>query len=96
MIEYELAAIGAAIIAVLCIWYQVKTQKQIDAIDTRLGKMKRELDILQVQASRRAIMAFRRNSKVGAPGTELYDGDRVEVDGRDVVLLTGTDGQTPR
>ena len=94
-VVYEMAAIGAAVFAVAFIWYQIKVQKQIRALDTRLAHMQKEIDVLQVQESRRAMMALRANSKVEAPGIEPDDSDPVEIDGGDVVRLMGTSRSTP-
>jgi hypothetical protein len=75
MIECGMAVIGAAVIAPVFIWCQIASRKQICEINVRLAQMQRELDILQVQASRRTIMAFKANSKVEAPRIEFCDSD---------------------
>jgi hypothetical protein len=94
-IVYEMAAIGAVVFAVVFIWYQIKVQRQIRALDTRLALMQKEIDVLQVQESRRAMMALRAKSKVEAPGIEPDDSDPVAIDVGDVVRLMGTPRSTP-
>ena len=96
-VVYEMAAIGAAIIAIIFIWHALKVQKQIRALDTRLAQMQKEVNVLQVQESRRAMMALRANSKVESPGIEPDDdsSDPVDIDGGDVVRLMGTPRSTP-
>jgi hypothetical protein len=95
-IAYEMAAIGAAAITAFFIWQKFKIQKQIRALDARLAQMQKEIDVLQVQESRRAMMALKANSKVEAPGIEPDDNTSVvEIDGGDVVRLMGTPRSTP-
>lgn len=94
-IVYEMAAIGAVVLAAVFIWYKIKIQREIRALDTRLAQMQKEIDVLQVQESRRAMMALRANSKVEAPGIEPDDSDPVEIDGGEVVRLMGTPRSTP-
>lgn len=94
-IVYEMAAIGAVAITAMFIWYKIKIQKHVRALDARLAQMQREIDVLQVQESRRAMMALKANSKVEAPGIEPADSDAVEIDGGDVVRLMGTPRSTP-
>jgi hypothetical protein len=95
-IVYEMAAIGAAVFAGVFIWYQLKVQRQLRALDTRLALMQKEIDVLQVQESRRAMMALRSNSKVESPGIEPDDGDDpVEIDTGEVVRLMGATRSTP-
>jgi len=91
-IVYEMAAIGAAVIAIIFIWHSFRVQKQIRVLDTRLAQMQKEVNVLQVQESRRAMMALRANSKVESPGIEPDDdgSDAVGIDGGDVVRLMGT------
>jgi hypothetical protein len=94
-IVYEMAAIGAVVLAVAFIWYQIKVQKQLRALDARLALMQKEIDVLQVQESRRAMLALRAGSKLQAPGIEPDDEDPVEIDSGDVVRLMGTPRSTP-
>jgi hypothetical protein len=86
---YEVAAIGAAVIAAILIWYQIKIQKQIQTLDNRLAQMQKEIDVLQVQESRRAMMALKANTKVEAPGIEPDEGDGADLNSGDVVRLMG-------
>ena len=96
-VVYEMAAIGAAVIAIIFIWHAFRVQKQIRALDTRLAQMQKEVNVLQVQESRRAMMALRANSKVESPGIEPDDDgtDPVDIDGGDIVRLMGTPRSTP-
>jgi hypothetical protein len=64
------------------------------AIDTQLAKMQKEIDILQMQESRRLMMALKANSKVEAPKIDPDNGP-VEIDGDDVVRLVKTPPTTP-
>jgi hypothetical protein len=93
---YEMAAIGAAAITAMFIWQKIKIQRQIRALDARLAQMQKEIDVLQVQESRRAMMALKANSKVEAPGIEPDDSDPVvDIEGGDVVRLMGTPRSSP-
>jgi hypothetical protein len=95
-IVYEMAAIGAAAITAIFIWQKFKIQRQIRALDIRLAQMQKEIDVLQVQESRRAMMVLKANSKVEAPGIEPDDSDAaVDMDGGEVVRLMGTPRSTP-
>ena len=95
-VVYEMAAIGAAAIAAILIWQKIKIQRQIRTLDTRLAQMQKEIDVLQVQESRRAMMVLKANSKVEAPGIEPdYSDSVVDIDGADVVRLMGPPRSTP-
>jgi hypothetical protein len=70
---YELAAIGVAAIAGGSIWHKIHVQRRIRAIDARLEKMQREIEVLQVQESRRLMTTLKGNSKVESPGLDPDD-----------------------
>jgi hypothetical protein len=74
MIVYELAAIGAAALAAASIWHNVRVQRRIRAVDVRLEKMQKEIEVLQMQESRRVMMALKGNAKVESPGLDPGDG----------------------
>jgi uncharacterized protein HemX len=72
---YGLAAIGAAAIAGVSIWHKIQVQRRLSAIDARLAKMQREIEVLQVQESRRLITTLKGNSRVESPGLDPDDID---------------------
>jgi hypothetical protein len=86
IIVYGLAAIGAAAIAGTSIWHKIQVQRRIRAIDARLEKMQREIEVLQVQESRRMMTTLKGSSKVESPGLDPDDGD---IDDDAVVRLIG-------
>jgi hypothetical protein len=88
IIVYELAAVGAAAVTAVSIWHKVHVQRRIRAIDIRLAKMQKEIEVLQMQESRRVMMALKGNSNVESPGLDPADGDVGDIDG-DVVRLIG-------
>lgn len=92
IIVYELVAISAAAIAAVAIWHKIQVQKRVNAIDVRLAKMQKEIEVLQMQESRRVMMALKGNSNVESPG--LDPDDTVNID-RDVMRLMGTPRTTP-
>jgi hypothetical protein len=94
IIVYEMAAIGAAAITAVSIWHKMRVRKQIRAIDARLAKMQKEIEVLQMQESRRVMLALRGNSKVESPGIEPDDSNDADRD-RDVVRLVGKSRTTP-
>jgi hypothetical protein len=85
IIVFGLAAIGAAAIAAVAIWHRTQVQRRLHAIDARLEKMQKEIEVLQVQESRRLMTALKGNTKVESPGLDPDDGDI----GGDVVRLMG-------
>jgi hypothetical protein len=91
IIVYELVAITAAAIAVVAVWHKIQVQKRISAIDTRLAKMQKEIEVLQMQESRRVMMTLKGNSNVESPG--LDPDDAVNID-RDVMRFMGTPSTT--
>jgi hypothetical protein len=93
-VEYEAVAVGVVLIAAVMIWSKIRIWKRMRAIDTQLAKMQQEIDILQMQESRRLMMALKANSKVEAPKIDPDNGP-VEIDGDDVVRLVKTPPTTP-
>lgn len=79
IIVYELAAIGAAAIAAVSIWHRIQFQRRIRAIDVRLAKMQKEIEVLQMQESRRVMMALKGKSNVESPGLDPDNGDGEDV-----------------
>jgi hypothetical protein len=86
---FEVAAIGAAVIAAIFVRNQFRIRKRVHALDRRLAQMQKEIDVLQVQESRRAMMALKANANanVEAPGIEPDEDDAVDINGGDVVRL---------
>ncbi len=91
---YELAAVGAVAIAAASIWHNIQVQRRIRAVDVRLAKVQRELEALQIQESRRVMMALKGTPKTGWPGIEPNDSETVDVGG-DLVRLAGKPRTTP-
>lgn len=93
-VEYWAAAIGAAAIMAVLIWNKAHIWKRLRAIDAQLAKMQREIDVLQVQESRRLILEMNASSKVQAPKIDP-DGGSFETGSSDVVRLIKTPPTTP-
>jgi hypothetical protein len=91
-VEFEAVAVGVALVTAVMIWSKIRIWKRMRAIDTQLAKMQKEIDILQMQESRRLMMALKANSKMEAP---KIDPDPAEIDGDDVVRLVKTPPTTP-
>jgi hypothetical protein len=94
IIVYELAAIGAAVVAAVAIWHNVKVQRRIRALDLRLAKMQKEVEVLQMQESSRVMRALKGHSHVEAPGLDPADSDAGDIES-DVVRLMGRPRPTP-
>jgi hypothetical protein len=94
IIVYELAAVGAAAIAAASIWHQIQIQRRIRAVDARLATMQRELETLQIQESRRVMMALKGNPEAERPGIKPNGSETVDA-GNDVVRLMGKPRATP-
>jgi hypothetical protein len=94
IIVFELVAVGAAAIAAASIWHKIQLQRRIRAVDARLAKMQRELEALQIQESRRVMMALKGNPKAEWPGIEPNDSGTVDIGG-DIVRLVGKPRATP-
>lgn len=92
---YELAAIGAAAIAAVLIWHKIRFQRNIRALDARLTKMQKEIEVLQMQEARRVMMALKGHPDVEAPGLDPDDGDAGSIGDADVVRLMGKPRATP-
>jgi hypothetical protein len=98
-VEYEAVTVGVVAIAAVLTWSNIRIWKRMRAIDAQLAKMQKKIDILQMQESRRLMMALKANSKVEAPGIDPDNGPvedgRVEVDSGGVVRLMKTPPTTP-
>jgi hypothetical protein len=95
IIVYELAAIGAAVIAAVAIWHKVQVQKRIRALDHRLARMQKEIEVLQMQESSRVMRALKGQSDIEAPGLDPADGDAGDDIESDVLRLVGKPRPTP-
>jgi hypothetical protein len=93
-VEYEAVTVGAVVVAAVLIWSRTRIWRRIRAIDARLAKMQKEIDILQMQESRRLLMALRKDSKVDAPKIDPDNGP-IEIDRDGIVRLTRTPPTTP-
>jgi hypothetical protein len=89
IIVYELAALGAAAIAAVSIWHKIQVQRRIRVIDARIAKMQREIEVLQVQESRRLMTTLKGPSKVESPGLDPDDDEAGSIIDGDVVRLIG-------
>ena len=94
IIVYQLAAVGAAAIAAASIWHTIQVQRRIRAVDARLAKMQREIEALQIQESRRVMMALKGNPNAEWPGIGPNDSEAVDIGG-DMVRLRGKPRATP-
>jgi hypothetical protein len=95
IIVYELAAIGAAAIAAVSIWHRVQVQRRIRVIDNRLAKMQKEIEVLQMQESRRVMMALKGTSNVESPGLDPDDGEAGNIIDGEVMRLMRKPRATP-
>ena len=93
-VEFEAVTVGVALIAAVLIWSKLRMWRRMRAIDAQLTKMQKEIDILQMQESRRLMVALRENSKVEAPKIDPGNGP-VEVHSDHVVRLMKTPPTTP-
>jgi hypothetical protein len=93
---YGLAAIGAAAaVAAIAIWHKVQVQKRIRAIDLRLAKMQKEIDVLQMQESSRVMRALKGHSEIESPGLDPASDAADEIQEGEVVRLIGKPRPTP-
>ena len=95
MIVYQLAAIAAAAIAAASIWRNVRVHRRLRAIDVRLATMQKEIEVLQMQESRRVMMALKRNANVASPDLDPGENGPADGDGDDRVRLVGKPRATP-
>jgi hypothetical protein len=93
IMEYAVA-IGAAALAVVLIWHRIQIQKRIRVIDLQLTKMQKEIDVLQMQESRRLMVELKANSRGDASQIDP-DIASAEVGGDEVVRLMKTPPTTP-
>jgi hypothetical protein len=93
IMEYAVA-IGAAAIAVVLIWHRIQIQRRIRVIDLQLAKMQKEIDVLQMQESRRLMVKLKANSRVEAPQIDPDIGS-AEVGSDEVMRLMKTPPTTP-
>lgn len=94
IIEYEAIVIGAAAVAAVLVWNKIHVWKRIRAIDAELARMRKEIDVLQTQESRRLLMEMKASPKVEAPTIDPR-GDPVEIGSNDVVRLLKTPPTSP-
>jgi hypothetical protein len=64
---YGLAAVGAAVIMTAWIWHEVDVQTRIRTVKGQLAKMRKEIEVLRMQESRRLMLALKGNSDMEAP-----------------------------
>jgi hypothetical protein len=95
IIVYELAAISAAAVAALAIWHKVQVQRRIRAIDLRLAKMQKEIEVLQMQESSRVMRELKGHSEIESPGLDPADSDAGDIQEGEVVRLIGKSRPTP-
>jgi hypothetical protein len=93
IMEYAVA-IGAAALAVALIWHKIQIQRRIRAINLLLTKMQKEIDVLQMQESRRLMVELRANSRGEASQIDPDTGS-AEVGSDEVVRLMKTPPTTP-
>ncbi len=93
-VEYLIVAIGAVAIVAVSIWNKVQIWKRIRAIDLHLAKMQTEIDVLQMQESRRLMMELKASSKAEAPKIDPANGT-IDLGGDEVVRLVKTPPTTP-
>jgi hypothetical protein len=75
-VEYKALAVVAFVIVVVLIWNRVRTWKRMRAIEAKLENMQKEINILQVQETRRLM-------------TEMNAKSKAEIDPRDSAVGMG-------
>ena len=70
-VEFNVSAVGAFVVAVALIWTIIRTLKRMRTIETRLGKMQKEINTLQMQESRRLMAGLNRNSEAGIDADDV-------------------------
>jgi len=77
-VEYKALAVGALAVAVVLIWNAIRIRKRMRRIETQLQKMQKEINLLQMQESRRLMTDLNAISsdKVGSSDTGLEMGQR--------------------
>lgn len=93
-VEYEALALGAFLFAAVLIWNKIRMWKRMRAIEAQLKKMQKEINVLQMQKSRRLMMELNANSKVEAPKIDPSNAP-IEIGGGDVVRLMKPSPTTP-
>ena len=91
IIEYAAAAIGAVAIAAILTCFRI--QRRIREIDARLAKMQKEIDVLQMQESRRLMVELKASSRAEAP--QIHPDSDSEIVHDDVMRLLKTPPTTP-
>ena len=84
-VTYEALAVGVFLIAVIFV-LAILFWKRLRAVETRLRKIHREVNGLQIQESRRLIKELNANSKMEASKIESQDAS-AEVDRSEIVQL---------
>jgi hypothetical protein len=75
-VEYKALAVVAFVVAVVLIWNRVRAGKRMRAIEAKLENMQKEINILQMQETRRLM-------------TEMNAKSKAEIDPRDSVVGMG-------
>ena len=65
-VEYEAIAVGAFLFVAALIWITIRSRKRMRALETRLEIIQKEVNVLQMQGSRRLMMEMNAHSKVEA------------------------------
>lgn len=97
IIEFAAVAIGVAV-AVVLVWRKIaQIQRRVRGLDIQLAKMQKEIDVLQMQESRRLMVELRTNSaNFRAEASQLHpDHGSADIGGDEVMRLMKTPPTTP-
>ena len=93
-VEFEALVLSAFSFAAVLIWSKIRIWKRMRMIETQVTKMQKEINVLQMQESRRMVMELNAHSKVAAPKIDPNDAP-IEIGGGDVVRLMKQHPTTP-
>src|SRR5882762_9212722 len=93
-VEYEVLAVGVFLFAAVLIWITRRIWNRMRAIETRLKKVQKEINVLQIQESRRLMIELNANSKADAPQIDPNNAP-LEMGGGDIVRLMNPPSTTP-
>jgi len=93
-VEYGALVVIVFLLAAVVVWNKIRSGSRMRAIETRLKKMQREINVLQMQESRRLIMEMNGNSKA-APEPDSDDAPGKRSSGDVVPLMRQTPSTKP-
>jgi len=92
--EFQALTIFVFSFAAVMIWNKIRFRKRVQAIETRLDRVQKHIDVLQMQESRRLLMELNANSKTDAHKNTPDDAP-IHTDRGDVVRLMPSSPPSP-